>query len=81
MDNMRQSVCLVINPIAFNSYGLLNTVGQASYSMTALTYNFNPLIGALFLYLAWPTVAQLEVFFSSDYLGGMRPFLCFIIVC
>ena len=26
-------------------------------------------------------VAQLEVFFSSDYLRVMGPFLCFIIVC
>ena len=28
-----------------------------------------------------PTVAQLEVFFSSDYLWVMSPFLCFFIVC
>ena len=40
LDVMRQSACLVLNPITVNSYGLLfncTTVGQASYSMTALT--------------------------------------------
>ena len=30
---------------------------------------------------AGPIVAQLEAFFSSDYLRAMCPFLCFIIVC
>ena len=33
------------------------------------------------LSVAGPTVAQLEVFFSSDYLGVMIHFLCFIMVC
>ena len=28
-----------------------------------------------------PTVAQLEVFFSSDYLRVMSPFRCIIIMC
>ena len=36
--------------------------------MTALTLNFNPLLGACCSSLAWPKVAQLEVFFRSDYL-------------
>ena len=31
--------------------------------------------------LARPTIAQLEVFFSSDYLGVMSLFLCIIIMC
>ena len=61
IDIMQQSACLVVNPITVYSYGFLfncTTVGQASDSMTALTYKN----------LAGPTVAQLEVFFSSDYL-------------
>ena len=40
LDIMRQSTCLVINPITVYSYGFLfncTTVGQASGSMTALT--------------------------------------------
>ena len=40
LDIMRQSVCLVLNPITVYSYGFLfncTTVGQASDSMTALT--------------------------------------------
>ena len=40
LDIMRQSACLVLNPITAYSYGLLfncTTLGQASDSMTALT--------------------------------------------
>ena len=40
MNIMRQSACLVINPISVYNYGFLftcTTVGQASDSMTALT--------------------------------------------
>ena len=40
LDIMRQSACLVLNPITVHSYGFLfncTTVGQASDSMTALT--------------------------------------------
>ena len=40
LDIMRQSECLVLNPITVYSYGFLfncTTVGQASDSMTALT--------------------------------------------
>ena len=40
LDSMRQSACLVLNPITVYSYGFLfncTTVGQASDSMTALT--------------------------------------------
>ena len=40
MAIMRQSVCLVVNPITVYSYGFLfncSTVGQASDLMTALT--------------------------------------------
>ena len=48
MDIMRQSACLVVNPITVYSYGFhLNctTVDQASDSMMALTKSFNPLVG------------------------------------
>ena len=40
LDIMRQSACLVLNPITVYSYGFLfncTTVGQASDSMTSLT--------------------------------------------
>ena len=40
LDIMRQSACLVLNPITVYSYGFLfdcTRVGQASDSMTALT--------------------------------------------
>ena len=40
LDIMRQSACLVLNPITVYNYGFLficTTVGQASDSMTALT--------------------------------------------
>ena len=40
LDIIRQSACLVLNPIMVYSYGFLfncTTVGQASDSMTALT--------------------------------------------
>ena len=40
LDIMRQSACLVLNPIMVYSYGFLfncTTVGQASDSMTAMT--------------------------------------------
>ena len=39
MDNMRQSACLVVNPITVDSYGFLfngTTVGQASNLITTL---------------------------------------------
>ena len=84
LDIMRQSAYLVLNPITVYSYGFLfncTTVGQASDSMTALTLSFNRWVGAWCLSVAVPTVAQLEVFFSSDYLWVMSHFLCFIIVC
>ena len=84
LDIMRQSACLVLNPITGYSYGFLfncTTVGQASDSMMALTLSFNRWVGAWCLSVAGPTMAQLEVFFSSDYLWVMSPFLCFIMVC
>ena len=84
LDIMRQSACLVLNPITIYSYGFLfncTMVGHASDLMTALTSGFNRWVGAWCLSVAGPTVAQLEVFFSSDYLWVMSPFLCFIIVC
>ena len=65
MDIMRQSACLVVTSIKVYSYGFLFNV---SGSMTALTQRFNRLVGACCLSLAGPTVAQVEVFFSSDYL-------------
>ena len=43
-------------------------VGQASDSMTALTKSFNRYVDVWCLSVAWPTVAQIDVFLSSDYL-------------
>ena len=71
MSVMRQSVCLVLNPIAVCGCGFLfgcTTVGWASGSMAAQPWSFNRWVGAWCLDVAGPTVAQLEVFFSSDYL-------------
>ena len=55
-----------LNPIMIYSYGFLlscTTVGQASRSMSAL--KFGGLLPNVFI--AGPTVAQLEFYFSSDY--------------
>ena len=49
LDIMRQSACLVLNPITVYSYGFLfncTTLGQASDSMTALMQSFNLWVGA-----------------------------------
>ena len=49
LDVMRQSSCLVLNPITVSSYGFLfncTTVGQALDSMTALTLSFYWWVGA-----------------------------------
>ena len=64
-------------------------MGQASYTMKVLTQSFSPLVGAWCLYLARPTVAQLEVslalticesgasfFVSSWCVNLIRLFLC-----
>ena len=68
---MRQFACLVVNLVTVYIYGLLfncTMVGQASDSMMGLTYSFNLWLGAWCFPVAGPTVAQLEVFFSSYYL-------------
>ena len=80
MDIIRQSACLVINPIMVYSYGFLfycKRVGQASESMTTL-YGW---VGASCMSKAGPTMAQLKVFFSSESLCVESLFLCFITVC
>ena len=83
LDIMRQSACLVLNIITVYNYGFLFnclTVGQTSDSLTALSQSFNRWVGARCLSVARPTVAELEVFFSSDYPRVMTHFLCFAIV-
>ena len=70
LDIMSQSACLVVNPIMLYGLSFLFNcmmVGQASDSMKALTLSFNWWVGAWCLAVAWSTVAQFEVFFSSDY--------------
>ena len=57
LDNMRQTACLVINPIIVDGYASLfncTTAVRASNSMTLDD-----------LSLAWPTVVQLLVFIYS----------------
>ena len=71
MDVTRKSACLVVKYITVNSYGFFfnfTMVGQASYLMMTLADSFHPCVGACCLSLAGPTLAQLEVCFSSDYL-------------
>ena len=71
LDSTRKSACLVVNPIMVYRYGFLlncTTVGQASDAMTALTFSFDQWVGVRCLAVAWHTVAELEVFFNSDYL-------------
>ena len=83
LDIMLQSACLVLNPITvYNDGFLLNctTVGQVSDSMTALTLSFDRWVCAWCLSVAGPTVAHLDVFFSSDYLRVVSPFIRFISV-
>ena len=83
LDVMRQSACMVVNPFTVYSYGFLfnwTTVGQVSDSMTALAYSFNRLVSASSLSVAGATMAELEIFFNSDYLRIASPVLCFIIV-
>ena len=49
MDIMRHSACLILNPVTVYIYGVFfncTMVGQASDSMTVLTYNFNWSVGA-----------------------------------
>ena len=78
MDIMGLSACMVVNSITVDSYGFLfdsATVCQASDSMTALTLSFNLLFGVWRLCLAGPTIAQLEVFYSSDYLWVIESYI------
>ena len=77
MDIMRQSACMSVNPIMVDSYVFIfncKTVVQTSDFMTALTLSYNLLVGAYCLSLAGRTVAQLDVFFSSDYFLNHEPF-------
>ena len=63
---MQESACLVVNAMIVYSYDIVfscTTVGQASDS----TLNIYRSVVARCLSFAGPTVAQLEVFFSSDY--------------
>ena len=83
LDIMRQSACLVVDPIAVCGCGFLfgcAAVGRASGSVAALAWGFDRWVGAWCLSVAGPTVAQLEVFFGSDCLWVGGPFLCFIMV-
>ena len=80
---VKLSACLVLGPVAVCGCGFLfncMVVGRASGSVAALAWGFGRWVGAWCLSVAGPTVARLGVFFSSDCLGVMGPFLCFIMV-
>ena len=69
MDTIRQSACLVLNPITVYSYGFLfdcTMIGQASDAMTTLTLKLPSVADSGCLSLAGPIKAQLGIFFSSD---------------
>ena len=60
---------LFSNPITVYSYGFLfhcTMMVQASHSIMALTQSFNRWVGPQCSYVAGSTVAQLEVFYSSE---------------
>ena len=92
MDIMRQSACLVVNPITVYSYGFIfhcTTEGQASDSMTALTLSFNRLVGTFACLWQGPpwvnlgfslsrTVSESRPLFfvSSQFVNLIRLFLC-----
>ena len=83
IDIVRKSACPLANPIKVYSKGFLfncTMMGPASNSMAALTLSLNQSVGVWCLPLAGPSMAQLEIFFSSDYLLVVSLFLCFIIV-
>ena len=68
---MRQSACLVFNPITVSNFASLfncTPVGRASDSMMAptLSYLFLLVWAGAFLSVAWPTGVQLLVFFCSS---------------
>ena len=68
---MRQSACLVFNPITVNKFASLfncTPVGRASDSMMAPDIKLFILVGLgqSFLSVAWPTGVQLLVFFCSS---------------
>ena len=68
MNIMRRSSCLVVNPITAYSYGFLLNFKKVG---SGLRHNDDPgvkLGWCVMLVVAGPIVAQIEVFFSSDYL-------------
>ena len=72
LNVMRQSVCLVFNPIMVDNYAAFfncTPVGRASDSMMAptLSYSFLVTWGRSFLSVAWPTGVQLVFFFCSGF--------------
>ena len=66
---MRQSACLVFNPITINYFASLfncTLVGRASDSMMVPTYLFQLVGAGAFSPVACPTGVQLLVFFCSS---------------
>ena len=65
---MRQTECLVVNPVTVDSYALLficTTVVRASASLRPHRKAFTSGLGLDALSLTWPAVVELVVFFST----------------
>ena len=56
-------------------------MGWASGSVAALAWSFGRWVGAWCLSAAGPAMARLGVFFGSDCLWVVGPFLCFVVGC
>ena len=68
LDIMRQTACLVVNPIIVDGYASVfncTTAVRASDSMTALRKTLTSGLGLGDMSLAWPAVVQLLVFIYS----------------
>ena len=68
LDIMRQTACLVVNPIIVDGYASLfnfTTAVRASDSMTAFRKTLTSGLGLDDMSLAWPAVVQLLVFIYS----------------
>ena len=71
---MRQSACLVVNPITVNNFAVLmycTPVGRGSDSMIAPTKKNVWLVGAGHVSVSWPIEVQLVVFFLLQCFSGV----------
>ena len=67
-DTKWESNKITITVYSYDFIFNCTAVGQASDPMTTLTKSFNRWVGASCVFVAGLSMAQFEVFFSSDYL-------------